>query len=85
MMTSYFARPPRRKAMHWKATAPARLPVKSKRNFKTEEHDAQVRLFKERITGAAYMEKRVESEFTRDRPTFPQTFPQCGSESLREY
>jgi hypothetical protein len=57
-MTSYFARTPRRKAMRWNSMAPAlarllEMPVKSKRNLKTEEHDAKVRLFKERISGAA--------------------------------
>jgi hypothetical protein len=57
-MTSYVARTPRRKAMRWNSMAPAlarllEMPVKSKRNLKTEEHDAKVRLFKERISGAA--------------------------------
>lgn len=53
-MPSYFTRTrPRRKAVRWKASAPSArvlgLPVRAKRKLKTEEHDAQVELFREHI------------------------------------
>jgi hypothetical protein len=55
-MPSYFARTPRRRkgAVRWKATTPklARLigmPVKARKKPATEEHDAQVDLFREHI------------------------------------
>jgi hypothetical protein len=53
-MPTYFARTPRRrKAVRWQMSpAVARLvgmPVRAKRKLKTEEHDAQMSLFKEHI------------------------------------
>ncbi len=53
-MPSYFTRTrPRRKAVRWKAlAATARvlgLPVRAKRKLRTEEHDAQVDVFRDHI------------------------------------
>jgi hypothetical protein len=53
-MPSYFTRTrPRRKAARWKASAAVvclvGMPVKPKRKLRTEEHDAQVDLFRDHI------------------------------------
>lgn len=54
-MPSYFARTPRRrKGVRWKATTPRLahllgMPVKVRKKPKTEEHDAQVDLFRDHI------------------------------------
>jgi hypothetical protein len=53
--------------------------------FRQFKSMAETAIEEENAAAACGLRKTVDNEFTRDRSTFPQTFTQGLSESLREY